>query len=55
MSIEKIKFHIISHTHWDREWYFPFEVFRIELVQLIDSLLDILKQNKDFIFHLDGH
>ena len=47
-------FHVISHTHWDREWYLPFEVFRIELVELIDNLLNILEQNRDFIFHLDG-
>ncbi|OGI13441.1 MAG: hypothetical protein A3I68_00755 [Candidatus Melainabacteria bacterium RIFCSPLOWO2_02_FULL_35_15] len=49
-----ITFHVISHTHWDREWYLPFEVFRIELVELIDNLLNILEQKKDFIFHLDG-
>ena len=52
--MDKIIFHIIPHTHWDREWYFPFETFRIELTELIDNLLDILKQNKDFKFHLDG-
>ncbi len=23
---------VISHTHWDREWYMPFEVFRLRLV-----------------------
>ncbi len=51
---DSVTFHIISHTHWDREWYLPFEVFRIELVELIDNLLNILKHNKDFIFHLDG-
>lgn len=53
-QFDKVTFHIISHTHWDREWYLPFEVFRIELVELIDNLLNILKQNKNFIFHLDG-
>src|SRR3989338_3566048 len=53
-SGEKINFHIISHTHWDREWYLPFEIFRLELVELIDSLLDILKKDKRYIFHLDG-
>lgn len=52
--MEKTTFHVISHTHWDREWYLPYEAFRIELVELIDNLLDILKQNKNFIFHLDG-
>ncbi len=53
-QLEKINFHIISHTHWDREWYLPFEVFRLELVKLIDNLLEILEQDSSFIFHLDG-
>lgn len=46
---------IVSHTHWDREWYLPFEVFRIRLVRLVDRLLEILE--KDPLFHsftLDG-
>lgn len=50
----KAKFIILSHTHWDREWYMPFEQFRMKLVDLIDHLLDILKKDKDFIFHLDA-
>ncbi|MEP6492789.1 MAG: glycoside hydrolase family 38 C-terminal domain-containing protein [bacterium] len=32
--------HIVSHTHWDREWYQPAERFRQRLVGLIDELLD---------------
>ena len=32
--------HIVSHTHWDREWYHPAERFRQRLVALIDDLLD---------------
>ena len=32
--------HIVSHTHWDREWYHPLERFRQRLVALIDELLD---------------
>ena len=32
--------HIVSHTHWDREWYHPLERFRQKLVPLIDELLD---------------
>ena len=32
--------HIVSHTHWDREWYHPLERFRQRLVSLIDELLD---------------
>ena len=31
--------HIVSHTHWDREWYHPVERFRQRLVALIDELI----------------
>ena len=27
-------FCVISHTHWDREWYMPLERFRMRLVEL---------------------
>ena len=55
METRKFSLHIISHTHWDREWYFPFEMYRVELIDLIDNLLNILKVNKNFIFHVDGY
>ena len=32
--------HIVSHTHWDREWYQPLERFRQRLVALIDELIE---------------
>lgn len=32
--------HIVSHTHWDREWYHTAGRFRQRLVALIDELLD---------------
>ncbi|MBX7245674.1 MAG: hypothetical protein K1X53_09245, partial [Candidatus Sumerlaeaceae bacterium] len=49
------KLHIISHTHWDREWYLSLENFRSRLVDLIDNLLDILDNDPNFLhFHLDG-
>src|SRR5581483_4169659 len=32
--------HVVSHTHWDREWYHPFERFRQRLVALVDDLVD---------------
>jgi len=45
----------VSHTHWDREWYQPFEEFRIRLVQLMDKLLDILDNDPQYCyFTLDG-
>lgn len=40
--------HIVSHTHWDREWYLPFESFRVRLVLLIDNLLEILTRDPNY-------
>ena len=31
--------YVVSHTHWDREWYLPAGRFRQRLVALIDELL----------------
>lgn len=47
-------FHVVSHTHWDREWYQSFEVFRLRLVDLMDRLLAIYDGYPDFTFHLDA-
>lgn len=47
--------HIISHTHWDREWYLPYEKHHVRLIALIDRLLETLERDSDFkSFHLDG-
>ena len=48
-------FHVISNTHWDREWRFPFEKNRQMLVDMIDETLKILETNPDYrAFHLDS-
>ena len=36
---------IVAHTHWDREWYEPFQSFRVRLVHLVDDLLDLLEHD----------
>ena len=47
--------HVVSHTHWDREWYRPFQSFRLRLVHLIDGLLELLAKDPQFkFFMLDG-
>ncbi len=46
---------IVSHTHWDREWYQPFQEYRIRLVQLTDRLLDLLAHDPHYChFTFDG-
>ncbi len=32
--------HVVTHTHWDREWYRSAEEFRLGLVDLVDEVLD---------------
>lgn len=47
--------HVVSHTHWDREWYKTFQQFRLQLVHLVDNLLIILDNDPDYLhFMLDG-
>ena len=46
---------IVPHTHWDREWYAPFQTFRMRLVQLLDALLPMLESDLSYArFLLDG-
>lgn len=42
------------HTHWDREWYREFEVFRMRLLRVFDNILDMLERNKIPCFYFDG-
>jgi len=46
--------HIVCHTHWDREWYEPFQSFRLRLVDALDELLEILEAEPALRFLLDG-
>jgi 2-O-(6-phospho-alpha-D-mannosyl)-D-glycerate hydrolase len=51
---EKTITYIIPHTHWDREWYVPFQYYRFRLVEIINDLLDILERNPGYkYFNLD--
>jgi mannosylglycerate hydrolase len=46
---------IVPHTHWDREWYLPFQSFRARLVGLLDDLLPLLDADPSYAhFLLDG-
>ena len=47
--------HVISHTHWDREWYLTREDYRLRLIDLVDAVLDRMDRDDKFtFFHLDG-
>lgn len=51
----KKELNIVSHSHWDREWYMSWEKHRMRLVRFMDDLLDVLERDPEFrSFHLDG-
>lgn len=48
-------FHLIAHTHWDREWYLPRAAFQARLVPMLDDLIDRLQADPGYrSFLLDG-
>ena len=53
--MEKLKLYVISHTHWDREWYQTFQHYRYRLVRAMDNLIRGLEREDAYkVFHLDG-
>ncbi len=42
------KIHIISNTHWDRAWVYPFNETRLLLIEFMDNLLDLLENDPKF-------
>jgi mannosylglycerate hydrolase len=51
---ERTIIHLVPHTHWDREWYEPFQIFRMRLVALVDELLERMEHDPRLRFTLDG-
>ncbi|MHA1984711.1 MAG: glycoside hydrolase family 38 N-terminal domain-containing protein, partial [Candidatus Hodarchaeales archaeon] len=51
---EKITFFLVPHTHWDREWYFPFQRFRMNLLICCKILTEYLEINPNYLFTFDG-
>ncbi len=46
--------HIISHTHWDREWYLNSKYTNKWLIPFFDSLFAMFEKEANYIFVLDG-
>lgn len=42
------------HSHWDREWYREFEVFRLRLLRVFDNVLELLEREEIPSFYFDG-
>ncbi len=47
--------YFVPSTHWDREWYEPFQGFRMRLVSMMDELFDVFEKDPEFKkFFMDG-
>ncbi len=45
---------VVPHTHWDREWYLPFQRLRMGLVRVLDDVLAAMDDDPLFRFTMDG-
>jgi len=46
---------VVPHTHWDREWYVPFEEYRTRLGSVLDGVLTTLQNDSRYGHYLlDG-
>src|SRR5262245_9307785 len=45
---------LVSHFHWDREWYRTFEEYRGRLADAVDRVLELLATDPGYRFLLDG-
>ena len=41
-------FCVVSHTHWDREWYLPLERHKMKLLDLIDTNMELFDKDPGF-------
>jgi hypothetical protein len=39
------------HTHWDREWYWSFGAYRTQLVQVVESVVQMLETRRTRQFY----
>jgi alpha-mannosidase len=54
-EVGDFRYLVVAHTHWDREWYLPFEQFRLRLGSVLDGVLETLERDPSFrSFTLDG-
>ncbi len=52
---KKYRFHVVPHTHWDREWYKTNEEFKFQLSEFFECLLGIMNRDSEYkYFTLDG-
>ncbi|SDZ77431.1 alpha-mannosidase/mannosylglycerate hydrolase [Thalassobacillus cyri] len=54
MRKESSTCHVVFHTHWDREWYLPFELFRYRFIHVMERIIKGIDSDDIEKFVLDG-
>lgn len=52
--MKKQSFHIISHTHWDREWYLNSKYVNMWLPEFFNSIFEMMGKEPEYKYVLDG-
>jgi alpha-mannosidase/mannosylglycerate hydrolase len=53
-SFQHPEIHLVFSSHWDREWYLPFQYFRAKLVRVLDQVLQELESGRLPFYQMDG-
>lgn len=43
--------HYVASTHWDREWYEPFQHYRFRLVDVLDGVIELMERDPQYRFY----
>jgi len=45
----------VASTHWDREWYEPFQHYRFRLVDVLDHVIELMERDAAYrSYQIDG-
>jgi len=48
------RIHLVFSSHWDREWYLPFQKYRAKLVRALDVIVEELASGHLPFYQMDG-
>ncbi|MEI6083028.1 MAG: glycoside hydrolase family 38 C-terminal domain-containing protein [Verrucomicrobiota bacterium] len=53
-KVTDVIIHLVFSSHWDREWYLPFQHYREKLVRMLDEVFAHLESGKLPFYQMDG-
>ena len=53
-AVSDVAIHLVFSSHWDREWYLPFQKYRAKLVRMLDEVFAQLDSGALPFYQMDG-